>query len=247
MGAMINDEVVVVGARSGNNLTLLRGCADTIPQAHAANSRIWFFEDSIARLPVEYTPTETISIKPLPRTSSAVVAIENSPPIGLTLTSRFARPYAPGDVQVNGQRWDTPGTVLSPATAMTISWATRNRVLQADLLVPHTEGPITPEAGQVTEITMHRVSDDAVVGVYTSTGNSFVYTVGQANTDLGSISVNTAMYAMVRASRGALKSRSSYRINFTASPSVAATQSFIVSYVLDTPPVQTFSVTYTVD
>lgn len=247
MGAMINDEIVIVQSFSGNNLSLLRGCADTIPQAHAAGSRIWFFESSIGRVPTEYAAVGNVSVKPLPRTSTGVVPIESSPPLGVTLNSRFARPYAPGNVQVNGQRWDASGILVNAANPLVLSWAHRNRVVQADLLVPHTEASITPELGQVCRVRMYRASDNSLRGTYTTADTSLTYTVGQANLDLGSISSNTAMYAIITALRDGLDSRAQYRVDFTASPSVAATQSFSVAYNFDPPPTQSFSISYNID
>jgi len=60
----------------------------------------------------------------------------------LTLSQRQYRPYAPGNVQVNGQRY--PTVVSGP---LTVSYSFRDRVLQADQIIDTLQGNIGPEGG----------------------------------------------------------------------------------------------------
>lgn len=246
MGAMINTEIVAVESFSGNNLVLLRGCADTIPMSHPAGSRIWFFDDSIGRVPAEYAAAGTVSVKPLVRTSSAMVPVESSPPIGVTFNQRIGRPYPPGNVQANSQPWTTSGIVIASGTPLSLSWAHRNRITQGDLLVPHTAGSITPEAGTTYRMRVFQASNNANVATYTTTAASFVYTGGQATLDFGSPSSPTAGYILLESLRDGLASMMNYRIDFTIQPTSLITQSQSVNYTFDARPVAAQSVNYTV-
>lgn len=243
MGAMINDEIVVVSSLSGNNLTIARGAADTIPQSHAPGSRIWFFEASIGRVTTTYGATEAVSVKPLPRTlSGGYVPIEASPPIGVTFNSRFARPYPPGQVTVNTQPWTQTGLTLGVSGPLVFAWAHRNRVTQADVLVAHTGGSITPEAGQEYTLRMFRASNDALVATYNTSSNTFTYTAGQANTDLGG--TPEPMYVLLNSVRDNLLSRHAYRINFNVQQSSVVTRDFGFNYAIESPPERQFSFNY---
>lgn len=248
MAAMINDEIVIVIARSGNNLSLARGAADTIPQAHAPNSRIWFFEDSIGRAPTQYGATESVSVKPLPRTlSGGFVPVASSPPLGVVMNSRFARPYPPGNLRVNGQPWwQVSSTTISSGSALSISWAHRNRITQADLLVQHTAASITPEVGTTYRLQMYRASDDSLRASYTTEGDSFVYTAGQAANDLGGPGSVVEMYALIHAVRDGLTSRHAYQVNFSVNPAVNVQNSAAFSYGFESRPINTFSGNYTI-
>lgn len=231
MGVLVNDEIMAVQSFTSTTVTLLRGCADTIPQAHPANSRIWFFQSSTGRLPTEYAASDSISVKPLVRTSSAVMTVAQSVPIGVAMNFRVARPYPPGNVQVNGQPWYSANPTVGIMTPLTITWAHRNRVTQADLLLSHTDGSVTPEVGQLYRI---RVYTEALtlVATYTTSTDSFEYTAAQALSDAGIVgSSPTPLRIVLECLRGGYFARADYTINFTieAQP-VTITESYTVSY-----------------
>lgn len=214
MGAMIDDEFVIVDAIDGSQLTLLRGCADTIPQYHYAGSRIWFIEDSLVRVPRELAASETVSLKILPRTSAGVMPIESSPPLEVTTNFRFARPYPPGQVRVNNRWWYEVGTLLTESNPMQVTWAHRNRITQADMLVHHDVGSIAPEAGTVYLIDIFRTSTGTQIASYQTTDATFTYTVDNARADLQGLLGFNSMYLTLRCMRDNLMSRGTYRIDF---------------------------------
>jgi hypothetical protein len=223
MAAMIEDEIVVVEARAGNVLTIGRGTCDTVPAAHPANATIFFFDDSLGSDDRQYVATESVGVKPLPRTNSGgPVPIEASPAEGLTFNWRFHRPYPPGNVLVNGQPF-TEGVVLESGTEMlTLTWAHRDRLLQQDQLVAHEEPSIGPEAGTSYRV---RVYDDANVLKRTeniTSGTTWTYARADALIDLGATST------VARTGRIELESRRDdfaswqrYSIALEARPSVA--------------------------
>lgn len=87
---------------AGNTIALGRGCADTVPAAHAVGTRIYFYASAAAADPTEYTDGEAIDIKLLPRTGSKQLADADAATLPLTFARRLARPYPPAQLQLNG-------------------------------------------------------------------------------------------------------------------------------------------------
>lgn len=142
--ALWGDEIVRIDAidADANTCTLARGCADTIPSAHAADERIWFCGDWVGSDAREYVDADVVSAKLLPRTSSGQLALAYAAALQVTMDQRLARPYPPGLFQINGSAY--PATASGP---LTVSWAHRDRVLQADQLVDSSAADVGPEAG----------------------------------------------------------------------------------------------------
>lgn len=215
MAAMIDNEIVAIRAAAGNNLTLGRGCCDTIPAAHADNSIIWFFDDSLGRDETEYAGSATVSIKMLPRTAGGgSIPIEHSPPKQVGFSFRFARPYAPGLVLVNGSPWLTPPTIQTPVEEMLVSWAHRNRVTQQDQLISHESASITPEVGTTYTARAYTAGGILVRTVTGITGSSWTYTLGEMFLDFAAGVGIHAAYVLLSSVRDGLESFQSYRIDF---------------------------------
>lgn len=142
--ALIEDEIVRVVAvdPQAQTATLARGCVDTVPVSHATGARIWFYDDFAANDPTDYSVGETVQAKLLTRTSSAQLDPALAPVDTIKLAQRQARPYPPGDLKLNGLRY--PASIDGD---LAVSWAHRDRRLQADQLVDHGQGSIGPEAG----------------------------------------------------------------------------------------------------
>lgn len=216
MAAMIDDEIVSITAATGNNLTLGRGCCDTIPAAHAANSIIWFFDDSIGSVDTEYTGSETVSVKMLPRTSGGgAIPIEHSPPKQVGFNFRFARPYPPGQVKVNGLPWYMTAHLTLTNQPLALSWVHRNRITQQDQLIAHIDGNIAPEFGTtyVVEIVS---SANVLLRTFSGiTGDQFNYELVDAIWDFGNANPGTYPgYLNLYALRDGMRSFQAYRIDF---------------------------------
>ncbi len=142
--ALIEDEIVRVVAvdPQAQTATLARGCADTVPMPHAVGVRIWFFDDFAANDPTDYSVGEAVQAKLLTRTSSAQLDPALAPVDTIKLAQRQARPYPPGDLKLNSQRY--PASIDGD---LIVTWAHRDRRLQSDQLVDHGQGSIGPEAG----------------------------------------------------------------------------------------------------
>lgn len=149
MGVMIGNEIIKLESSELPTLNITRGCADTIPAAHAAGSEVWFFTNTASGDDREYTATTEIAVKVLPVSAmSGPVPIAHAPPHDLTFNWRFSRPYAPGLMLCNGLPWYADTFELETAdTQYLFTWKHRDRLLQGDQLVGHGEDTIGPEPG----------------------------------------------------------------------------------------------------
>lgn len=164
-------------------LVLGRGCADTVPVEHAAGERIWFYDDEFAGDATEYTAGESVDVRLVTNTGSQQLAIELASNIALEFGQRQARPYPPGGVTVNGSAAPTYLNGL-----VTLAWAHRDRLQQADQLVDHSMASIGPEAD--TTYTVRWYLDDALEHTDSGiTGTAATYTYsgdGRARIELES-------------------------------------------------------------
>lgn len=159
LAAAWDDEIVRIDAidLSAGTLTLGRGCADTTPVEHAAGSVLYLYGVQAGTDGREYVENETVSAKVLTRAAGGKLASWAAPELHCQLVARAARPYPPGDVRINGE----PDPVAIVSDVLTISWAHRDRVQQADALVDTTMGSIGPEDGTEYEAWLYDdITDD---------------------------------------------------------------------------------------
>jgi hypothetical protein len=184
--ALWGSEIVRVDAvdQDGELLTLGRGCGDTVPQEHSANERVWFIGDWYGSDNKEYAAGEDVQAKALTRTGQDQLALGAAPTLEVTMDSRQARPYPPGKLRITD---DNETNVAYPATTrvgeLEVSWAHRDRLLQADLLVPEGDADVGPEAGTTYNVRyyLNDVLDEEEIGIlgtsaapYTLSGNGSV-------------------------------------------------------------------------
>jgi hypothetical protein len=146
--ALWGDELVRVDAAPDPGtgaVTLARGCGDTVPQRHAPGELIYFFDAWSSTDRVEYAAAETVEAKLLPRTGTQELSESAATLLSVTMNQRAARPYPPGDFKINGDPDPDPETPIT--AALEVTWAHRDRVLQADQLVDTTIGDVGPEDG----------------------------------------------------------------------------------------------------
>lgn len=186
MGVLVNGEVMRVEAVALPNITVARGCADTIPQEHPINSKVWFFSRNASTDNREYTAASTIGVKLLPFTmSGGAVPVANAPPLALTFNWRFIRPYPPANFMCKGVPWYSSTMVMLPAdTGLTFTWAHRDRIMQADQLLGHTESSVGPEAGTTYTARVRNLAGTVLREVTGITGTSWEYTRSMGLADL---------------------------------------------------------------
>ncbi|MGH8053582.1 MAG: phage tail protein [Stenotrophomonas sp.] len=170
--ALWDAEIVRIDAinLAASTITLGRGCADTVPVAHAAGSRIWAYDDFAGSDMVEYSDGDSLEIKLLTNTGTAQLDLAAAVPMTVDFVGRAARPYPPAAVLING----LASPVAIEATA-DVAWAHRDRRAQVDQLVDQTLPSIGPEPG--TTYTVRWYLDDVLVNTtpgITGTSASYV-------------------------------------------------------------------------
>lgn len=130
-------------------MTVGRGVLDTVPQEHAAGDMLFFWDFYAGFDPTEYTEGEEVDIKITPVSGSGVLPLDEAIPMTVTLAQRANRPYAPGDLRINGDSY----LDNNYQDELTITWTHRDRLQQTGgVLIDHTAGDIGPEPG-----TLYRV------------------------------------------------------------------------------------------
>lgn len=159
---MIDDEIVqLIDFDPVTSIcTVARGTADTIPAAHSMGARLWTIDDDFVPDGRLYVEGEIVEAKVLSRTSSDVLTEGEAATLEATLVGRQDRPYPPGNFEIDGQSaFAMTGQHPEPV----LTWTHRDRVLQADQLVPHEDGSIGPEAGTTYNVRVIDPSDDSVI------------------------------------------------------------------------------------
>lgn len=172
IGAMVlwADEICRLDAVDliAGTVTLGRGCADTVPAEHAAGSRLWVIDDSIAVDATRYSDGTTVAAKLLPRTSSQRLELSAATAASVAFASRAARPYPPAAVTLNGGT--APLEVFETAD---VAWLHRDRIASAEQLVDQSAASIGPEAGTTYTVRWYLggVLDHTVTGVTGTTAS----------------------------------------------------------------------------
>ncbi|KXB20321.1 hypothetical protein ADT28_07645 [Xylella fastidiosa] len=130
------DRITPVGREL--RITLGRGCGDTVAAIHAADERIWFYEENAAADLTEYVNGETVNVALLTNTGSAQLSPAAATALQVTFTGRAARPYPPGKVTIAAAQW--PEAVSGE---FVVTWAHRARLTQADQLVDDRMGSVS--------------------------------------------------------------------------------------------------------
>lgn len=186
--ALLGDEIVRIDSFDYATLsgTLGRGCVDTVPASHAAGARLWFVEDAGAIDPAAYSPGTTVQARLLTQTSQgqldpALAAVDS-----LTMAQRQGRPYPPGLFRIGGAAY--PASV---AGDVVLTWAHRDRLLQADQLIDAAQASIGPEPGATYSARLLRADTLAVLvsqtGIAGTTATLSTTYVGDVIVELWSV------------------------------------------------------------
>jgi len=147
--AMLGDgpeaELVRIDATAPEDgvLAVGRGVGDTVPRAWPVGTRLWGIEDGGAVGATEYTEGETVFAKAATvGAGGEMLSLDPAPGGTVEMAARASRPYPPGAMRINGEAW--------PSAAdgeIAVTWAHRDRLLQADQLVDQEAASIGPEPG----------------------------------------------------------------------------------------------------
>jgi len=176
--AIVDEEWLLVQAVnvSASTVTLARGVLDTVPVAHTSGARIWFVQPHY--ISPEYVAGETAQLRLAPKTGKGELDVSLAATITRTIDQRFIRPYAPGNVKINGTAY--PAVV---AGDISIAWANRNRVNQTANVILQSDGNITPETGQTTTIRFYDQANTLRRTYAGTTGTSQTWTLSQIIAD----------------------------------------------------------------
>lgn len=176
---LVDNEIIrvdVLNSMTGE-LTIARGCADTIPAAHADNARVWFYEDEFVEDDRAYTVSEVISAKYITVGTAGRLDQADSPTDSVTIGLRQACPYPPANVLANDGTTDFPVYSLTSSDVFsgdfTIKWVGRDRITQADQLIEFSAANVGPETG--VSYTIRVYDDDGVTLLRTDTAITSPY------------------------------------------------------------------------
>lgn len=153
-----------------NSITVGRGCADTVPVAWTAGTRVWFYETFAAIDGSEYVLGEAVDTQFITRATGGELDPALAPTSSVTIAQRAARPYPPGRLRINGAAY--------PATAyarLSLAWAHRDRILQQDTLVDAEQVSIGPEAGTTYTVRVYQQPSTLLHTQTGITGTSLTY------------------------------------------------------------------------
>lgn len=167
--ALIDEEIVRVDAfnRLTGSITLGRGCADTVPATHAPGATIWMYEGYEGEDEFEYSSGVTVQSRLLTNTSQGQLLPALAGIDSVVLKGRQGRPYPPGLFRIAGSAY--PSNVVGP---LTITWAHRDRLNQADQLIDTSLGSIGPEAGTTYSCRVLQADNLAVLDSQTGLNGS---------------------------------------------------------------------------
>jgi hypothetical protein len=148
---------------AAGTITIGRGCADTLPMAWPANTRLWAFDDFSTGDPEQYIAGETVNAKVVTNATGGQQDIATAPPFSVTMDSRAARPYPAQQLRLNGQA--TPDEV---AGVVTLTWVHRDRIVQADTLIDASASSIGPEVGVTYDVEIRRIPSGILVASQTA-------------------------------------------------------------------------------
>lgn len=191
---LLGDEIVLLDALDEETgaATVARGCADTLPALHAALARCWTIDDDLVTDERSYARGEQVDARVLSRTSSDVLDIAVAQTQTVEIVGRISRPYPPADVQVDALSiYAVRGESVEPV----ITWATRNRLTQADQLLGHSQGSVVSEEGVLHRVVI-RSLDGVPLGEGTTVDSTFTYTTEMQATDGDPTSVRIKLDAI---------------------------------------------------
>jgi hypothetical protein len=211
--AALEDELVAITAvdAAAGTITVNRGILDTIPVAHAAGARLWCQQNFYGLDRTGRSAGESVEARILPSTAKGRLDLAEAPTDTIATKGRMMRPYPPGNVKINGNRW--PATI-GAAVDLSVTWAHRDRIMQTVTLNRQDEGNIGPEAGVTYTLRIYGENDTLLRTVNKLTGTSYTYTKADEQADSGFMPprLNTSLRIELESQRGTLTSMQKWNL-----------------------------------
>lgn len=205
---VVGQELMALDTLDGSTgaMAVRRGVADSVPQAHLANSKVYILTPSMAKDATTRLVGDLVYYKAQPISSGAILPLENAVAVPYTYSRRAERPYPPGALKINGLPWPA-GVVFGDVV---ISWAHRDRLTQTAGLSDYTTASIGPEAG--TTYTVEIFSGATLLrSVPNISGTTYTY----AQADIVADGAPSALTVSVKSVRSGLDSRYAATHTFT--------------------------------
>lgn len=212
--AIIDSELVqIVGIDNDlGEVVLARGVLDTVPIAHLAGTRCYIAEFRSVFDRTSRAGGTTVDCKILSWTFSGYTDLGTTPVDSITLNNRQKRPYPPGNLQIDGNRYPA-GTTGD----IDFTWAHRDRITQTAFLVAQDAGDIGPEAGTTYTLRIYNDTTSTLVRTETGiTGTTYTYTQAQRIIDFAGAGPH-AVRIELESVRDAIVSWQAHDWTFTAS------------------------------
>ena len=136
--ALLNEEIVRIDAINinKNEVTIRRGCIDTVPAQHSVQSKLWFYDNQSIVLNKLIELGKTLQLKALPKTNQAQLSEDKASLVAAIAKQRHFRPYPPANIKLNDIAY--PTTLNSKLQK--IEWLGRNRLTQAESVLDQLAG-----------------------------------------------------------------------------------------------------------
>lgn len=134
-------EAIAVDLGAGT-IDVARGVLDTTPANWAMGTRVWLADEYLGDDPTERATSEVVDVRLATIATGGELDVADATNQQITLAQRFARPYPPGNISINGSAW--PTTV---SAALSVTWSHRDRTQQTAYVVHQDEASIGPEDG----------------------------------------------------------------------------------------------------
>lgn len=208
-------EIALLRGYSEGIWTVDRGVLDTVPRAWPLGTPVWFvpIQAHIIDDAQFYAVGDTPDWKLLTHTSLGTLPINSAPTVTGTMTARPHAPNRPGNVKINGTGFGEVNA--SGASNLTVTWATRNRLFEENVIVKWTDGPVTPEYLQMTVVTVYRANGTPMI---TYRG---LYSENQLVIPIAHVQQEQSVFIRVSSERSGIASIQSYGLWVRNIPQIA--------------------------
>lgn len=187
----VNNEIMAFMSfdAATNVITVKRGCFDTVPQKHAAGSRVFGWDNYSGIDDLEYLSGEVLSLKALTLTGSDALELNEASAHSLTLSARAIRPYPPANVKINDVYWPT-----EIETDLVLTWVDRNRQQQTGgSILGWYESGVTIELGTQTHLILTQLDENdlelATTNANLTGTTSYTFPISSMQTDARKVRV----------------------------------------------------------
>lgn len=158
--ALIDDEIVRVDAinRTTGQVTVARGCVDTIPAQHGVGTRMWFYEGDMAYTTQVYVLNDIVEVKLLSQNALTELEEDMAPSDTYVMQGRLNRPYPPAAVTINDEAEPTSlqGTVQ-------VKWKHRNKSTQGQSVIDYAAASVTAPTAMTYKVRAYNPADGTIL------------------------------------------------------------------------------------